>query len=125
MRICGFALHEQAVYFADKFRLLRHNFRQPISAFAVPKELPIGDADLAVIEAAYYALSRFVAANAGAIDDWGGKTSIAFCAACGNAFIKLGNRQKYCLSPQGQSIRSQLKSKEYYYRERQKKSMKC
>lgn len=73
-----------------------------------------------VIEAAYYALSRFVAVNAGAIDDWGGKTSIAFCAACGNAFIKRGNRQKYCLSPQCQSIRNQRKSKEYYYRERQK-----
>ena len=73
-----------------------------------------------VIEAAYYALSRFVAVNSGALDDWGGKTSIAFCAACGNAFIKRGNRQKYCLSTQCQSIRNQRKSKEYYYRERQK-----
>ena len=73
-----------------------------------------------VIEAAYYALSRFVAVNSGALDDWGGKTSIAFCAACGSAFIKRGNRQKYCLSPQCQSIRNQRKSKDYYYRERQK-----
>ena len=73
-----------------------------------------------VIEAAYYALSRFVAVNSGALDDWGGKTSIAFCAACGIAFIKRGNRQKYCNSPQCQSIRNQRKSKDYYYRERQK-----
>lgn len=73
-----------------------------------------------IIEAAYYALSRFVAVNTGAIDDWGGKTSIAFCAACGIAFIKRGNRQKYCNSPQCQSIRNQRKSKDYYYRERQK-----
>ena len=73
-----------------------------------------------VIEAAYYALSRFIAVNTGAIDDWGGKTSIAFCAACGTAFIKSGNRQKYCNSLQCQSIRSQRKSKDYYYRERQK-----
>ena len=73
-----------------------------------------------IIEAAYYALSRFVAVNSGALDDWGGKTSIAFCAACGAAFIKRGNRQKYCLSPQCQSIRNQRKSKDYYYREQQK-----
>ena len=73
-----------------------------------------------VIEAAYYALSRFVAVNSGALDDWGGKTSIAFCVACGATFIKRGNRQKYCLSPQCQSIRNQRKSKDYYYRERQK-----
>lgn len=73
-----------------------------------------------VIEAAYYALSRFIAVNTGAIDDWGGKTSIAFCAACGTAFIKSGNRQKYCNSLQCQSIRNQRKSKDYYYRERQK-----
>ncbi len=73
-----------------------------------------------VLDAAYYGLSRFVAVNSGALDDWGGKTTIAFCAACGEAFIKRGNRQKYCGNPQCQSIRNQRKSKDYYYRERQK-----
>lgn len=73
-----------------------------------------------VFDAAYYGLFRFVAVNSGALDDWGGKTSIAFCAACGEAFIKRGNRQKYCNNPQCQSVRNQRKSKDYYYRERQK-----
>jgi hypothetical protein len=64
--------------------------------------------------------AKFVAVNSDALDDWGGKTTIAFCAACGEAFIKRGNRRKYCGNPQCQSVRNQRKSKDYYYRERQK-----
>lgn len=51
---------------------------------------------------------------------YGGKTNIAFCQACGKAFIKRGNRQKYCGTLECQSVRNKLKSKEYYYRERAK-----
>lgn len=73
-----------------------------------------------VFDAAYYALARFVTVNSGALDDWGGKTNITFCQGCGRAFIKRGNRQKYCSTPECQSIRNQRKSKDYYYREKQK-----
>ena len=71
-----------------------------------------------VIDAAYYALGRFAAVNAGALDDYGGKTNIAFCQACGRAFIKRGNRQKYCGTMQCQSIRNNRKSSDYYYRKK-------
>ena len=71
-----------------------------------------------VIDAAYYALGRFIAVNAGALDDYGGKTNIAFCQACGRAFIKRGNRQKYCGTMQCQSIRNNRKSSDYYYRKK-------
>lgn len=73
-----------------------------------------------VFEAAYYALYRFAAVNAGMLSDYGGKTSLAFCQACGRAFIKNGNRQKYCADPVCQSVRNQRKSRDYYYRERKK-----
>ena len=72
-----------------------------------------------VVDAAYYALGRFAAVNAGAIGDYGGKTNIAFCAACGRAFIKHGNRQKYCGTVQCQSIRNSRKASDYYYRKKQ------
>ena len=72
------------------------------------------------IDAAYFALSRFAAVNAGALDDYGGKTNIAFCQACGRAFIKRGNRQKYCGTMQCQSIRNNRKSSDYYYRNKAK-----
>ena len=72
-----------------------------------------------VVDAANYALGRFAAVNAGAIGDYGGKTSIAFCAACGRAFIKHGNRQKYCGTVQCQSIRNSRKASDYYYRKKQ------
>ena len=72
------------------------------------------------IDAAYFALSRFAAVNAGALDDYGGKTNIAFCQACGRAFIKHGNRQKYCGTMQCQSIRNNRKSSDYYYRKKKK-----
>lgn len=71
-----------------------------------------------VVDAAYYALGRFAAVNAGAIGDYGGKTNIAFCAACGRAFIKHGNRQKYCGTVQCQSIRNSRKASDYYYRKK-------
>ena len=70
------------------------------------------------IDAAYFALGRFAAVNAGALDDYGGKTNIAFCQACGRAFIKRGNRQKYCGTMQCQSIRNNRKSSDYYYRKK-------
>ena len=70
------------------------------------------------IDASYFALSRFAAVNAGALDDYGGKTNIAFCQACGRAFIKRGNRQKYCGTMQCQSIRNNRKSSDYYYRKK-------
>ena len=70
------------------------------------------------IDAAYFALSRFAAVNAGALDDYGGKTNIAFCQACGRAFIKHGNRQKYCGTDLCQSIRNNRKSSDYYYRKK-------
>ena len=70
------------------------------------------------IDAAYFALGRFAAVNAGVLDDYGGKTNIAFCQACGRAFIKRGNRQKYCGTMQCQSIRNNRKSSDYYYRKK-------
>ena len=73
-----------------------------------------------VVDAAYFGLARFMAVNANALDDYGGKTNIAFCLACGKAFIKRGNRQKYCGALECQSVRNKLKSKEYYYREKAK-----
>lgn len=72
------------------------------------------------VDAAYFGLARFMAVNANALDDYGGKTNIAFCQACGKAFIKRGNRQKYCGTLECQSVRNKLKSKEYYYREKAK-----
>jgi hypothetical protein len=77
-----------------------------------------------VVDAAYFGLARFMAVNANALDDYGGKTNIAFCQACGKAFIKRGNRQKYCGTLECQSVRNKLKSKEYYYREKAKNGMK-
>ena len=71
-----------------------------------------------VIDASYYALGRFAAVNAGALDDYGGKTNIVFCQACGRAFIKRGNRQKYCGTDLCQSIRNNRKSSDYYYRKK-------
>lgn len=71
-----------------------------------------------VIDAAYYGLGRFAAVNAGALNDYGGKINIAFCQACGRAFIKRGNRQKYCSTDLCQSIRNNRKSSDYYYRKK-------
>ena len=71
-----------------------------------------------VIDAAYYGLGRFAAVNAGAIGDHGGKTNIAFCQACGRAFIKHGNRQKYCGTLECQSVRNNRKASDYYYRKK-------
>ena len=73
-----------------------------------------------VFDSAYYALARFISVDAGSTSDTGGKTTIAFCKACGAAFVKTGNRQKYCQSSQCQSIRNSRKSQDYYYRQKQK-----
>lgn len=68
-----------------------------------------------VVDAAYFGLARFMAVNANALDDYGGKTNIAFCEVCGKAFIKRGNRQKYCGTLECQSVRNKNKAKDYYY----------
>ena len=73
-----------------------------------------------VIDAAYYALARFMAVNTGALEDWGGKTTIAFCEGCGKAYIKRGNRQKYCGNRECEAIRNSRKSSRYYYKEKAK-----
>lgn len=73
-----------------------------------------------VIDAAYYALVRFMAVNTGALEDWGGKTTIAFCEGCGRAYIKRGNRQKYCGNKECEAIRNSRKSSRYYYKEKAK-----
>ena len=72
------------------------------------------------IDAAYYALARFMAVNTGALEDWGGKTTIAFCEGCGKAYIKRGNRQKYCGNRECEAIRNSRKSSRYYYKEKAK-----
>ena len=73
-----------------------------------------------VIDAAYYALARFMEVNTGAVEDWGGKTTIAFCEGCGRAYIKRGNRQKYCGNRECEAIRNSRKSSRYYYKEKGK-----
>lgn len=73
-----------------------------------------------VFDSAYYALARFISVDAGTASDTGGKTTIAFCKACGTAFVKTGNRQQYCQRPQCQSVRNSRKSQDYYYRKKQK-----
>lgn len=98
---------------------------EKLPRFAMSLEYDLSDGQIklqptvrSVIDAACYALGRFAAVNAGALDDYGGKTNIAFCQACGKAFIKRGNRQKYCGTTQCQSIRNNRKSSDYYYRKK-------
>ncbi len=82
------------------------------------KQMHLTPSIKSVIDAAYYGLSRFMAVNTGMIEDYGGKVNIAFCQACGRAFVKRGNRQKYCGTPACQSIRNSNKSRDYYYRQK-------
>lgn len=98
---------------------------EKLPKFAMNLEYDLSDGQLklqpvvkSVIDAAYYGLGRFAAVNAGALDDYGGKTNIAFCQACGRAFIKRGNRQKYCGTDLCQSVRNNRKSSDYYYRKK-------
>lgn len=98
---------------------------EKLPKFAMSLEYDFADGQLklqpvvkSVIDAAYYGLGRFAAVDAGALDDYGGKTSIAFCQACGRAFIKSGNRQKYCGDYLCQSVRNKRKSSDYYYRKK-------
>lgn len=100
-------------------------FVEKLPKFTMNLEYDLSDMHLklqpqvkSVVDAAYYALGRFAAVNAGALDDYGGKTNIAFCQACGRAFIKRGNRQKYCGTTHCQSIRNNRKSSDYYYRKK-------
>ena len=105
--------------------LVIKEFVEKLPAFTMNLEYDLSDGQLklqplvkSVIDAAYYGLGRFAAVNAGALDDYGGKTNIAFCQACGRAFIKRGNRQKYCGTDLCQSIRNNRKSSDYYYRKK-------
>ena len=98
----------------DKLPKLTMNLKYDVLEKQIRMEPVVNSA----IDAAYFALSRFAAVNAGALDDYGGKTNITFCQACGRAFIKRGNRQKYCGTMQCQSIRNNRKSSDYYYRKK-------
>ena len=105
--------------------LVIKEFVEKLPTFTMNLEYDLFDRQLklqplvkSVIDAAYYGLGRFAAVNAGALDDYGGKTNIAFCQACGRAFIKRGNRQKYCGTDLCQSIRNNRKSSDYYYRKK-------
>jgi len=48
-----------------------------------------------VFDVAYYALAKFVSFPTDLPIGYGDKTGMAFCEACGNIFIRHGNRQKY------------------------------
>ena len=109
----------------DGRSLVIKEFVEKLPKFTMNLEYNLSDGQLklqplvrSVIDAAYYGLGRFAAVNAGALDDYGGKTNIAFCQACGRAFIKRGNRQKYCGTDLCQSIRNNRKSSDYYYRKK-------
>ena len=109
----------------DRRSLVIKEFVEKLPTFTMNLEYDLSDRQLklqplvkSVIDAAYYGLGRFAAVNAGALDDYGGKTNIAFCQACGRAFIKRGNRQKYCGTDLCQSIRNNRKSSDYYYRKK-------
>lgn len=98
---------------------------EKLPKFAMSLEYDLADGQLklqpvvkSVIDAAYYGLGRFAAVDVGALNDYGGKTNIAFCQACGRAFIKSGNRQKYCGNDLCQSVRNKRKSSDYYYRKK-------
>ena len=69
-----------------------------------------------VTDADCFVFVRFMAMNANTLGDYGSKSNIAFCQACGKAFIKRGNRQKYCGTLECQSVRNKNKAKDYYYR---------
>ena len=109
----------------DRRSLVIKEFVEKLPTFTMNLEYDLSDRQLklqplvkSVIDAAYYGLGRFATVNAGALDDYSGKTNIAFCQACGRAFIKRGNRQKYCGTMQCQSIRNNRKSSDYYYRKK-------
>lgn len=115
----------------DRRPLVIKEFVEKLPAFTMNLEYDLSDGQLklqplvkSVIDAAYYGLGRFAAVNAGALDDYGGKTNIAFCQACGRAFIKRGNRQKYCGTDLCQSIRNNRKSSDYYYRKKKEEQEK-
>ena len=110
---------------SGKRPLVIKEFVEMLPTFTMNLEYDLSDGQLklqplvkSVIDAAYYGLGRFAAVNAGALDDYGGKTNIAFCQACGRAFIKRGNRQNYCGTDLCQSIRNNRKSSDYYYRKK-------
>ncbi len=98
--------------FTDKIAKLRMELEYDLATGQIQLQPVVKS----VVDAAYFGLARFLAVNANALDDYGGKTNIAFCQACGKAFIKRGNRQKYCGTLECQSVRNKNKSKDYYYR---------
>jgi hypothetical protein len=69
-----------------------------------------------VFDVAYYALMEFVTMHLELPIKMWSKTSIAFCACCGNLFIKNGNRQKYCDDPECKKERDRRKSRASYRR---------
>lgn len=69
-----------------------------------------------VFDVAYYALAKFVSFPTDLPIGYGDKTGMAFCEACGNIFIRHGNRQKYCDNPECKKIRNRKKSKDYFLR---------
>lgn len=69
-----------------------------------------------IFDVLYYTLIRMVAANAPALDENWRRQCVALCEACGNLFIKEGNRQKYCKSPLCQAERNNRKAQAYYLR---------
>lgn len=73
-----------------------------------------------IFDVAYYAMAQYVSASPDYPIHWGGRTGIAYCLACGNIFIKNGNRQKYCDNPECKLERERRKSKDYYYRKIQR-----
>lgn len=67
-----------------------------------------------VFEAAYFALSRYVAGPRDYSHDYGDRVGI--CECCEGLFIKNGNRQKYCDHPECKKERNRRKSKMAYHR---------
>lgn len=70
-----------------------------------------------------YTLIRMVTKNAPTMDESWHKQSIALCEACGNMFIKEGNRQKYCKDPLCQAERNNRKARDYYQRKHSARSI--
>lgn len=79
-------------------------------------EFQILPAFKSVFDVAYYALAQYVSASPNYPLNWGGKTGIKYCRACGNIFIKNGNRQIYCKDIECKHERERRKSNAYYHR---------
>ena len=85
-------------------------------------EFRIAPSFTSVFDVAYYALSQYVTASPEYPLHWGARTGIDYCEACGNIFIKNGNRQKYCDNPECKKERNRRKAKSAYYRKLQEQA---